>query len=612
MTDSSIKSIRLKYCKGIVDKEFELNIKPNILNLLVAPNGFGKSSIAHTFNSLNIKNGQLEPKNENFYYRNEIKFQNHETETPELFLIDEEDTYYSNLTDGTILNKYDTYVINSKLSTETEENHQNKSSIIESKFTIEKIPFIGKGIKQEYFEAFTLTTFYKKWHITNTKIYRKHMDFLSDKKAIYELHLILGDADINSEILNLVSEIDKISSKRNAMEMLEIINKSIIPKITNTIILSLLDKCNFDDNKADALINVILYMFLTNTQTYKTAIAFYEQRLEDKKIEEEINNFNTTVTPVYTSYNEGGEFNFPYPELISNGQRDVLTLVTQLLMAKRVIKKEYGIIIIDEVFDYLDESNIIAVQYYILKMINEFKKVGKNVYFLLLTHIDPMYYVTYRYLPSTDNPNGFINVVYLDRKVSSELINNEINYFKNLVSSRNPSNTELNPKLNQYYFHYKNENLENLDFTNIFEMNHLFRDWGKPNVFINYCETSMKNYLTNLDYNPFAVSNFIRYMIEKIVFNKLNDNENLQKRFIKQSETLKKLYFAISNNIDINPSYCLLSYIYNPFDHIENSNYDDNDLRIESEIALYSKLSNLQIKKMINEIYVEYKKISEA
>lgn len=610
MSDSIIKSIRLKYCKGIVDKEFELNIKPNILNLLVAPNGFGKSSIAHTFNSFNMKNGQLEPKTEDFYYRNETRFYDRETEMPELFLTDDEDTYYSNLTDGNILNKYDVYVINSKLSTETEENHQNKSSIIESKFTIEKIPFIGKDIKQVYFETFTYATFFEKWHINNTKVYKKHMDFLTNKKTIYELHLILGDADINTEIINIVSSIEAIPSKKTAIEMLEIINDTIIPQITNTVLLSLIEKCNFDDNKADALINVILYIFLTNTQTYKSAIAFYEQNLEDKKIEEEINNFNTTQNSVYTTYYEGGEFNFPPPELISNGQRDVLTLVTQLLMAKRAIKKQYGLIIIDEVFDYLDEANIIAVQYYILKMINEFKKVEKNIYFLLLTHIDPMYYVTYKYLPSDKNPNGLINVVYLDRKESSELLKQEIKDFKNLINSRNPDNVDLNPKLNQYYFHYKNENLINIDFSTLFEENSLNKLWGKPIDFINYCHTSIQNYFNNKEYNPFAVSNFIRYMIEKIVYHKFTDS-TLQNKFIKHSETLRKLHFAIDNGIEINPSFCLLSYIYNPFDHIENVEYEDNQLRIESEISLYSKLSNLQIKRMISEIYNEYENLEE-
>ena len=394
MSDEIIKNIHLKYFKGIQDKEFELNIHPNILNLLVAPNGFGKSSIAHSFNAINEANGNLEPKNEDWYYRNEGRYYDSFTEKPELHLTDNEGIYYADLHDGDIAKKYNIYVINSKLSTETEENHQRKSSIIESKFTIEKIPFIGKKIRQANFENFTLNTFYEKWSITNKKVYKNHKEFLSNKDFICELSKTIENQNITMNIIDIVKKINDIPSSKTTVEMMDYISSNIIPKISNPIIVELMNRCNFENNKADALITVILFIFLTNTDTFENALAFHKQTLEDQKIEQEINNFNTTIGKVYTSYYEGGEFNFPAPDIISNGQRDILTLVTQLLMAKRYITKEYGIIVIDEVFDYLDESNIIAIQYYILRMINEFKKKNQKVYILLLTHIDPMYYVT--------------------------------------------------------------------------------------------------------------------------------------------------------------------------------------------------------------------------
>ena len=49
-----IKKICIENVKGFgIRKCFDLNIYPNKPNILVAPNGFGKSSLTTAFNSLN-------------------------------------------------------------------------------------------------------------------------------------------------------------------------------------------------------------------------------------------------------------------------------------------------------------------------------------------------------------------------------------------------------------------------------------------------------------------------------------------------------------------------------------------------------------------------------
>ena len=48
-----LKVIENENIKGIGQRKFELNIIPNKPSLLVAPNGFGKSSFATAFNSMN-------------------------------------------------------------------------------------------------------------------------------------------------------------------------------------------------------------------------------------------------------------------------------------------------------------------------------------------------------------------------------------------------------------------------------------------------------------------------------------------------------------------------------------------------------------------------------
>jgi len=48
----TLKKITIEHVKGISNRNFELNILANKPSLLVAPNGFGKSSFATAFNSL--------------------------------------------------------------------------------------------------------------------------------------------------------------------------------------------------------------------------------------------------------------------------------------------------------------------------------------------------------------------------------------------------------------------------------------------------------------------------------------------------------------------------------------------------------------------------------
>ena len=61
---SKLNSISITNIKGIgASKTFELDLFPNKPSLLVAPNGFGKSSFACAFNSMNGNRIDLAEKN---------------------------------------------------------------------------------------------------------------------------------------------------------------------------------------------------------------------------------------------------------------------------------------------------------------------------------------------------------------------------------------------------------------------------------------------------------------------------------------------------------------------------------------------------------------------
>src|SRR5690606_27647365 len=58
-----LKVIEIENIKGIDHKRFALDIWPNKPSLLVAPNGFGKSSFAVAFNEMNSRRINLTEEN---------------------------------------------------------------------------------------------------------------------------------------------------------------------------------------------------------------------------------------------------------------------------------------------------------------------------------------------------------------------------------------------------------------------------------------------------------------------------------------------------------------------------------------------------------------------
>jgi predicted ATP-binding protein involved in virulence len=57
-----IKSIAIENIKGIQSENFTLDLIPNKPNILVAPNGFGKSSFAIGFDALRTNKIELDDK----------------------------------------------------------------------------------------------------------------------------------------------------------------------------------------------------------------------------------------------------------------------------------------------------------------------------------------------------------------------------------------------------------------------------------------------------------------------------------------------------------------------------------------------------------------------
>ena len=102
----NITSIQIKNIKGIENKSFKLDLPPNKPNILVAPNGFGKSSFAIGFDSLKSSKIELDDKH---YYLNQP------SNRPEIILtLTTGQTLRANDTQNTIADFFDVFVINNQ------------------------------------------------------------------------------------------------------------------------------------------------------------------------------------------------------------------------------------------------------------------------------------------------------------------------------------------------------------------------------------------------------------------------------------------------------------------------------------------------------------------
>lgn len=155
-----ISSLEITNIKGIEHKIFKLDLIPNKPNILVAPNGFGKSSIAIGFDSL--KSNKIELSNKNYH-------KNNDSNRPVLSL-----TLFNNIIltadddQNTINNEFDVVVINNQ--TEPKSVIQSFSGRSFAKTTLDILPTVlVKTIPAKVDFSYNLSTIKSTFGINGNK-----------------------------------------------------------------------------------------------------------------------------------------------------------------------------------------------------------------------------------------------------------------------------------------------------------------------------------------------------------------------------------------------------------------------------------------------------------
>ncbi|MBT7827046.1 MAG: hypothetical protein HN600_10680, partial [Bacteroidetes bacterium] len=263
----------------------------------------------------------------------------------------------------------------------------------------------------------------------------------------------------------------------------------------------------------------------------------------------------------------------PKTTLISNGERDVMCFIALLKKAELSLEKENCILIIDDIFDYLDDANLIAVQYYVTQLIEKMKAKGKKLYPIILTHLNPLFFKNFTFSKQ--------KVHFIEKKEA--LINP---HFKKILVNRSHQTIEEN--VSKYHLHY---HPNSINIRPAFEALNLKPTWGNSSVFDTYLNDEFEKYTINeKEYDPFAICCYIRKKVERFAYDKIID-PIFKHEFLDTHRASEKLKYAEEKGIEIPETYFLLGIIYNDGMHYKNN--DD---------AISGKLENLTIKKMINEI----------
>jgi ABC-type cobalamin/Fe3+-siderophores transport system ATPase subunit len=574
-----IKIIEIENIKGIDQKTFDLGISPNKPSLLVAPNGFGKSSLATAFNSMNsrkitLAEDDLHAESVANLPRIAIEYIDVNGTTHNL-----EATNDSN----TISSYFDYFVINNLTKPKgIGSRFGNATARLEIKdvVLVDRIP-------------------------VNTQFgysYRNNQaDFGNCGKVLPNANSVLTNLVLVEKLSENYQALQRANGNR-IQQRLNLIIDSINAQ-DSTVTANVLNNWVYlnclDDLKQIAYLNTIgnlinefdigyncetksylaaiqiISLYNNDPNNFKSACTFSNYRLDKKRFDQTLTTFNCTWRNISTRQT-GGKLVVKFPQAIhiSNGQSDILTFISMLFRAKRHLKKGVNILIIDEVFDYLDDANLTAAQYYITQFIKDFKLIDKKIYPLILTHLNPNYFKNFTFSNQK---------VYYLNKTTVQVAQGIINLL------RNRDDLTIKDDVSKYLLHYEPGTINK---RNEFRALSIPELWGENDNFKNHLNNEVQNYLSDQPYDPFAICGGLR--IEEIAYNKLQ-SPDARTAFLGTHKTRSKLEKAEEMGFTSPESHYLLGIIYNEGMHWK--------LNQDNVSPIAAKLENLTIKKLIADVF---------
>lgn len=579
-----ITELHIENIKGLRSFDLYQYIQANRPNILVAPNGFGKTSLTVAFSSLKSSKLDLETVN---YYNGD------ESNIPVIKLkLSTGESLEADNSHNTISDKFDVFVVNCQLKPRATAQRYGGRTIPRASMDIKPTIMVQTIPKKVVFD-YSLAS--------NKRDFGKNGKILIDISYIYnQYNLIKQISDsikwkefdsTHFKILfnTIIEKINSIDSKKTAHCIKDEISKKCILNLGNQEFEKLCNIIRLNSSIYNAL-DIFLAAWQIIHVKNKMGANYRKALLYSKflSIQAEIDATLEQLNPVSDRFEIKSKvkdnsliIEWPKANMISSGQRDILTFISQL-MECRYKESKACILIIDEFFDYLDDANLVAFQYYVSTLIDNYKKNKRIIFPILLTHIDP------NYLKHFCFNDKRLNICYLKDykgRISDRM--------SKLIEKR--EDPTIKDEIDTYYLHY-HPNLTQVDITEKFIKLSLNKDWGRPEIFRKKIDRELRRYLLEPDkvYDPLAVCVSIRIKIEENIYNRIEQSSS-KIRFLTTHGTTEKLNYAHDLGIVIPETYYLLGIIYNHPLHIAS----DND--ISKQLSM--KLENNTIKKMISHLW---------
>jgi hypothetical protein len=576
----NITAIEIKNIKGIEHKSFAVEILPNKPNLLVAPNGFGKSSIATAFSSMNSRRLTLEK---------EECHQEDEAKAPELAITVNQKRLVADCQKNEIRECFDVTVIRSGLTPKAKKVKIGAFTQATATMEVQSIPLLKIPTKAAfaYKASGSRAGFGSSGTVLPDIAELLENPLLHDAISGVDLASLTGKrvqgkmSDVVKRVNEQCGTIDQIHEwiKCNVMDEL----RSIAP-LNN--LASDLQKLGLASSELEAFLAAyqICEIWKADKKAFDAARKWLEYT--DAK-----NNYQRLLLDICSSDWKWAKLTedkkekllsvvFPSAHQLSNGQRDLVTLVVQMHLAIYEGSKNPLILVIDEVFDYLDDANLVAFQYFVTKLIDAYKRRSKLIYPIILTHLDPGVFFDFCF-----NKHK-IRIHYLQTTTSPKS-----NNLLKLIQARD-EDANIKDLLEKHWFHF------HPDIVAVSEAewpNSLPNEWRESVKFHAYTTAEVGRYLSNKNFDPLAICFALRVKIEGKAHSSLTE-QNLQVEFLEQVRTTnRKMDFVVERGKEVPEIHFLLGLIYNTNLHWKPGR--------DYISPLVARLNHPTIRRMISQVF---------
>lgn len=600
-----IDSITIKNIKGFDSegKTLAFNLMPKKFNICVAPNGFGKSSIATAIKILENNPNKLEVKKTDAY-------QNNDAVKPEITLTIDSVPYLANQEKNDIKGKIICHILSSKLDVSTTQRNMGKFTHVEGILDISDIEVYSK-IPEKLEWAYKYTDS-KKTFGKNGKILINHTNLFNS----WRFTRLINKDEVKAvlkHLSSLKSTQDNINTLQSACNSFNLTADEIRQNLNNDdnlfqefldledvkfLIREFSPLLELDSNFAKFdFIWQLLQLYKINSKNINKIYLRKSYEQFAQMLSGKLSDLNTTWRPLDLKEENGVlKIKFPNANQISNGQRDFLTFISEMTKVKHEISlnpNKPHLIVIDELFDYLDDANMIAVQ---SELSRGLFREGIDIYTCILTHLSPEHFRSYIFSPKK------MNVIYLDE--SSPRATDDFLSFISWRSELNPKDAIEGPIYNDvssHLFHYHPD--ESFDASQYYKDRprpHVKSSWGKVKDLKDALINEINNYLTDAPtYDPYAVCMALRHRVEKVLFKRLEGDNIKEQEFLSAHKTIDKIAVIEKYGIDIPESFNLITALHNEADHVK---LDKEKLGYIEKPIVY-KLRHLVIKNLIAKIF---------